>query len=191
MTDATRQGDPVTDLIIEQSRWLRRIARAMTHCDSDADDLLQETLMRAVVHRRSFAEGTSVRAWTRTILRRVWLTDAAMRRRRRTSIDTDAGDMLHHAASGGRACMPALWTHERFLDTLDDDVKQAFERLPETYRTPLFLLAVEGLSVVEIARRLGVPEGTAMSRIHRARERMKRAIQPPRRPSRRFAETAA
>jgi RNA polymerase sigma-70 factor (ECF subfamily) len=71
-------------------------------------------------------------------------------------------------------------SHEELFERLDDPVKRALERVPDVYRVPFLLSLVEDLTCAEIARRLRVPEGTVMSRIHRAREHMKRELVYPR-----------
>ena len=68
-------------------------------------------------------------------------------------------------------------------ECLDDSVKRALDRVPEVYRVPFYLAVIEDLTCAEIARRLAVPEGTVMSRIHRARERLKRDLVYDRRAS--------
>src|SRR5262245_5557365 len=83
--------DGTVEQILGEASHLRRLARRLTKCEADADDLVQNTMMRAFVARARFKPGTSIRAWTRTILRRVFLTDAERVRRRRLENDTDAG----------------------------------------------------------------------------------------------------
>jgi RNA polymerase sigma-70 factor, ECF subfamily len=160
--------------ILGEEEHLRRIARRLTRCDADAEDLVQETLMRAWRARDRFEPGTSMRAWTTTILRRVFLTDAIRAKRRGLCNDTDAGGPLANTSG------PSFgWRQESapsvtgFLERLDDAVKRALDHVPEVYRTPFFLAVIEGLSCAEIAQRLRTPEGTVMSRIHRARQRLK------------------
>jgi RNA polymerase sigma-70 factor, ECF subfamily len=164
----------VTELILAEELHLRRVARRLVRCESDADDLVQDTLLRAFRARDRFQPGTSVRAWTTTILRRVFLTGVNRSRRRGLAADTDAGQPLDclagAAAASSDEAMPAL---AALLDRLDDRVKAAVERVPEIYRVPFLLAVIEELSCAEIAERLGVPQGTVMSRIHRARQRLK------------------
>jgi len=169
--------DETTGIILAQQPFLRRLAGRMTHCAPDADDLVQETLLRAYVARDRFRPGTSIRAWLATILRRLFLTAASKSRRRNTPTDTDAGEPL--TLAGGPALdegPPAYLPYELVMERVDDDVRAAFDRLPDVYRTPFVLFALEGLSYAEIAERLGCPVGTVMSRIHRARTRLKASL---------------
>ena len=176
-SSTARSAPPTVDLILAEQDHLQRVARRLTRCDADADDLVQDTLLRAYRACARFEPGTSIRAWTTTILRRVFLTDAIRSKRRGLETDTDAGEPLDRTSGA-----PPVTTrdHAPTLDELgerlDDPVKRALERVPEVYRVPFYLAVIEDLTCAEIARRLGVPEGTVMSRIHRARERLKRDL---------------
>jgi RNA polymerase sigma-70 factor, ECF subfamily len=167
--------DATTDLLLAERSYLSRLARRFTRCVADADDLVQETLLRAFRARGRFQPGTSIRAWTSTILRRVFLTDVSRTKRRRLLTDTDAGEPLDLAL----ARTPKADFFPRpadLLERLDDSVKQALERVPIRYRTSFLLSVVEDLRHCEIAERTGAPVGTVMSRVHRAREQLKREL---------------
>jgi RNA polymerase sigma-70 factor (ECF subfamily) len=171
------------DLILAEEVHMRRLARRMARCEADADDLVQDTLLRAFRARSRFQPGTSIRAWMTTILRRVFLTDAIRTRRRGLETDTDSGEHLAEVAASARTAPceePAL---DSVLDRVDDPVKRAVMQVPSVYLTPFLLATIHDLSCAEIARHLAVPEGTVMSRIHRARERLKQELVYPRRPS--------
>ena len=169
--------DAVTELILAEESHLRRAARRLARCEADADDLVQDTLLRAFRARDRFQPGTSVRAWTTTILRRVFLTAVVRNKRRRLETDTDSGSPL--SRTPGLAAPASSMQSPSFtvlLEHVEDNVRRALQRVPDLYRTPFLLSVIDELSCSEIARRLGVPEGTVMSRIHRARERLKRDL---------------
>jgi RNA polymerase sigma-70 factor (ECF subfamily) len=173
----TTRNDLTTDLILAEEPVLRRLARRLTRCEADAEDLVQNTLLRAFRARGRFEPGTSIRAWTATILRRVFLTDVVRAKRRGLETDTDAGDPLEHAPGAlAPSSQEETPNFEHLVERLEDPVKRALKRVPEVYRTPFLLAIVEDLTCSEIARRLSIPEGTAMSRIHRAREHLKRDL---------------
>lgn len=181
MTDTC--AEPTVDLILGEEPNLRVVARRLARCDSDADDLVQETLLRAYLARDRFRPGTSVRAWSVTILRRQFLSGLRRAKLRRLETDTDAGSPLDAAI--GRDPQPDLdqATDVRAIaDHLEDRAKRALEDMPETYRTPFLLSAVLEMSCDEIGRQLRVPSGTVMSRVHRARERLRWALGRMRRP---------
>ncbi len=174
MTMTTTCTDSTVELILGEERHLHNVARRLVRCQSDSDDLVQETMLRAYHARDRFQPGTSVRAWMTTILRRLYLTDAIRAKRRRLQTDTDSGRVID--ATIGRTSS----SHEdptpdvqSLGDRLDDAVKQALDRVPEIYRTTLFLSVVRGMSCKEIGAHLRVPCGTVMSRVHRARKRLR------------------
>lgn len=172
----TTFADPVTPLILDQQPTLKRLARRLTRCESDAEDLVQEALIRAFRARRRFRPGTSIAAWTNTILRRVFLSGVAAEKRHGVRTDTDSGDVLESVPETTSVVDERSIDLARLEERLDDPVKKALERVPPIYREPFLLAVVMDLSCAEIARRLGVPEGTVMSRVHRARERMKQDL---------------
>lgn len=163
-----------TDRILVEEPFLRRLALRLSRRNADADDLVQETLMRAYRARDRFETGTSMRAWLATILRRLFMTESMKYDRRKTHADSDLGELLH--STPGREGVPAdpsRLTYDAALDHVPDRVKRAFVHLPDTYREPFVLFALDGLSYAEIASHLRIPIGTVMSRIHRARSRLR------------------
>jgi RNA polymerase sigma-70 factor (ECF subfamily) len=142
-------------------------ALRLTRNRADAEDLLQDTLVKVFRFEDRFAAGTNLRAWLYTILHNTWRNrqrDAA-----RNAVDVDS-NLVDQAASlpGGPA---ALDTPERILmrETLDADLQAALDTLPEAFREAVWLRDVEEFSYAEIAKMLDVPVGTVMSRISRGR----------------------
>jgi RNA polymerase sigma-70 factor (ECF subfamily) len=134
---------------------------------SDAEDLVQDTVVKALRFADKFTPGTNMRAWLYTILHNTWRNrrrDAA-----RDAVDIDS-ERVEEAASlpGGPA---AFDTPERILlrGTLDADLQAALDALPEAFREAVWLRDVEEFSYSEIADVIGVPIGTVMSRISRGR----------------------
>jgi len=162
----------VTDEILSEQPFLDQLALRLSRRRADADDLVQETLLRAYNARDRFQTGTSMRAWLATILRRLFLTSAIKAKRRATQTDTDAGEVIHLS---GAVAPPerAPLTYHQSLEYVEDGLKLALEQLPAAYRVPFVMFALDGLSYAEIATQLRTPVGTVMSRIHRARQRLK------------------
>ena len=192
--------ESTVDLILGEQRYLRGVARRLVRCHSDADDLVQDTLLRAFHARDRFRPGTSVRAWTSTILRRVFLTGAKRAKRRGLQTDTDSGGALDAAVDRSTApCGDEAPNVDAIKDRLDQEVNRALRRIPEIYRTSFLLATVRNLSCREISRELHVPTGTVMSRIHRARVRLRVDLglsrpaprNPSRRPRTRAGESSA
>lgn len=173
------------NLTLGEEAHLRDLARRLARCEADADDLVQGTLLRAYGARARFLPGSSIRAWTTTILRRLFLTGAIRAKWRGLQTDTDAGGPLEWTP--GRDLRedadPADGLHV-ISDLLDDDVKRALEHIPEVYRTAFLLSVVREMTCAEIATRLSIPESTVMSRVHRARERLRTGLAHRRNPTR-------
>ncbi len=162
----------VTEKILAEEPFLAHLALRLARRRADADDLVQETLLRAYSARDRFQVGTSMRAWLATILRRLFLTSVIKAKRRATQTNTDAGGVIQTSgATARRSCDPL--SYEQTLEHVEDCLKGALERLPPTYHDPFVMFALDGLSYTEIAAQLRIPVGTVMSRIHRARQRLK------------------
>jgi RNA polymerase sigma-70 factor (ECF subfamily) len=142
-------------------------ALRLTRNRADAEDLVQDTVVKALRFRARFTPGTNLKAWLYTILHNTWRNrrrDAA-----REAVDVDS-DLVEEAAAQPDG--PAvLDTPERILlrDALDADLQTALDELPEAFRQAVWLRDVEEFSYAEIAEMLGVPIGTVMSRISRGR----------------------
>jgi RNA polymerase sigma-70 factor, ECF subfamily len=149
-------------------RSLFGAAYRMTGNAHDAEDLVQETFLRAHRALDRFESGTNARAWLHTILQRV-RTDAFRRRQRRPETVELVGE--------GPAVPPA----QNALASGREDLERALQALPEAFRTAVVLRDLQELSYNEIAAALDVPVGTVMSRIHRGRALLRDAL--TRRPS--------
>jgi RNA polymerase sigma-70 factor (ECF subfamily) len=155
-------------------------ALRLTRNRSDAEDLVQDTFVKALRFSAQFTPGTNLKAWLYAILHNTWrnrLRDAA-----RDAVDIDS-PRVEEAAEGpapGEAETP-----ERILlrATLDAELQGALDALPEAYREAVWLRDVEEFSYAEIAEMLAIPIGTVMSRISRGRrqlfERLRSAAKPP------------
>jgi RNA polymerase sigma-70 factor (ECF subfamily) len=144
-------------------RALYGAAYHMTRNVDDAQDLVQETFVRAWRGFHRFQPGTNLRAWLFTILARA-RTDALRRRRRRPAEVELLGE--------GPSVAPA---QERLASGIED-LERALAGLPETYRTAVVLRDVHDLSYKEIAEALDVALGTVMSRLHRGRALLREAL---------------
>jgi RNA polymerase sigma-70 factor, ECF subfamily len=151
---------------------LRRYARALTRDANRADDLVQDTLTRAWEKRALWRAGNNLRGWLLTIMHNVHVNQYAMRRRERAqdSLDADDGPM-----AGWEIPVPATQA-DRVEVT---EVFLQIDRLPVEQREVLILAAVKELRYEEIAGTLGIPLGTVMSRLARARDKLRRAVEPP------------
>jgi RNA polymerase sigma-70 factor (ECF subfamily) len=153
---------------------LRRVARRLTRDADDAEDLLQETAVRAHRFADRFREGTCMRAWLHRILRNTFASRYRKRRREREVIERAHSEGALYAerarASNEEPRVVAA--------SLSDEVMRALEALPTDFRAVLELVVIDGLSYREAADRLGCPIGTVMSRLHRARAAMVANLSP-------------
>jgi RNA polymerase sigma-70 factor (ECF subfamily) len=151
----------------------------MTRNRADAEDLVQETYLRAYKSFHTFEEGTNLRAWLFRILTNAYINSYRARQRRPQETDVEHVDDLYmyrrlgglDAASVGRSAEDQLF--DLFTD---DEVKAALEALPENFRLPVLLADVQDFSYKEIAEILDIPIGTVMSRLHRGRRAMEKQL---------------
>ncbi|MEP6943187.1 MAG: sigma-70 family RNA polymerase sigma factor [Betaproteobacteria bacterium] len=157
---------PDPDLVAALPR-LRRYARVLTGDANRADDLVQDTLARAWQKRQLWQAGSDLRAWLFTIMHNVHVNQYAMRRRElaESSIDADDGP-------AARWEIPVRATQSDRVELIE--VLAYVARLPADQREVLVLAAIEELRYEDIARIQGVPIGTVMSRLNRAREKLRR-----------------
>ena len=148
---------------------LYRAALRLTRVPADAEDLVQETYLKAFRSADRFEPGTNLRAWLFTILHNTARNRARDRARDHVVIDSEVVDQAADGAAYGPS--PAVATPETLLirDTLTPELQGAIDALPEAFREAVWLRDVEEFSYAEIAQMLGVPAGTVMSRISRGR----------------------
>lgn len=151
---------------------LYRVARRMTGNGADAEDLVQETLLKALRGWEGFRPGSNARAWLLTILRNAFINGYRRRRREPITMDVEAAD--RHAIIHDVASSDPEGTF--FTKLVDETVLKAVEALPEEFREALVLSDLEGLAYAEVAEVLGVPLGTVKSRLFRARRSLQRVL---------------
>jgi RNA polymerase sigma-70 factor, ECF subfamily len=163
---ALSDDEAFTRYVLPEVEMLLRVALSRTGNAADAEDLVQDTLLRAYRAIGRF-DGSYPRAWLLTILRNAQVNRV---RRRRPSLlrNPDAG----HRLEEGRDPIPsaeAIVVGQAFDATVED----AVTRLPERFRHVVELVDIDGLSYQDAANALGIPVGTVMSRLHRARHRIR------------------
>jgi RNA polymerase sigma-70 factor (ECF subfamily) len=149
---------------------LHRTALRLTRVPADADDLVQDTYLKAFRAAAQFAPGTNLRAWLFTILHNTARNRARDRGRDQVVVDSAIVDRAGDDADGpSHAAVHETPETLLLRDTLNPELQQAIDALPETFREAVWLRDVEEFSYAEIAGILGVPIGTVMSRISRGR----------------------
>jgi RNA polymerase sigma-70 factor (ECF subfamily) len=157
---------------------LYRTALRMTRSEADAEDLVQETYIKAFRFREQFTPGTNLKAWLFRILTNTFIN--SYRRRQSQPEMTELDDVseidLYRKMSNARASRATGDPESEFLEGIvDSEVKDALNDLPEKFRT-VVLLDVEGFSYKEIAEMLEIPIGTVMSRLHRGRKFLQKRL---------------
>jgi RNA polymerase sigma-70 factor (ECF subfamily) len=154
-------------------------ALRMTRNAADAEDLVQETYLKAYRGYAGFEEGTNLRAWLFRILTNTYINTYRARQRRPEETDLqDVEDLYLYRRLGAlEAALASRSAEDELMDVFtDDEVKQALESLPEAFRLAVILADVEGFTYKEIAEMLDIPIGTVMSRLHRGRKAMHKLL---------------
>ena len=163
-----RDRDPSAwdDVYAEYASRLRAFAYRLSGIAHDADDLVQETMLKAYKAWDQYEKGTNAKGWLLTILRHAFINEYRRRVRHPENVDLDTiepfavfGEIQDDDPQGA------------FFDKIvDDEVLRAIDQLPEAFRETLVLSDVEGMSYQEIAKILEIPVGTVKSRLFRARQ---------------------
>jgi len=151
-------------------------ALRLTRNPSDAEDLVQDTYLKAHRFWSQYTPGTNCRAWLYRILTNTRINHYVKAAKRPQHVDFDDVEaVLAEDATNGLQ-EPTDGEMAVFADLLDDEVKNALEAIPEEFRTVLILSSMEGFAYKEIAEILGIPIGTVMSRLFRARRLLQKEL---------------
>lgn len=161
--DGGQMSDPFKDQVIALIPPLRGYAMSLTGCSSDADDLVQDALMRAWRSRNGFEMGTNLKAWMFKIVRNTFYTSIA---KRRNTVQDVEGKM-----AARMACSPEQEWRLQYGELLS-----AMDRLTPDAKEALLLVVASGLSYEEAAEVCGCAVGTLKSRVNRARERLAKLV---------------
>ncbi|MBN2113540.1 MAG: sigma-70 family RNA polymerase sigma factor [Acidimicrobiia bacterium] len=173
MADPARFEDDVVPLLPQ----LYSAALRLTRNPTDAEDVLQEALLRAFRGYGGFKAGTNLRAWLYRILTNTFINRYRQQTRQPAEVELGELEDLYLYRRLGQGSGAARSAEEEALERfVDADLRAAVESLPEIFRIPVLLADVEGFSYKEIARITDVPIGTVMSRLHRGRKALEKAL---------------
>ena len=165
------------EVALPHTNALFRTALRMTRNREDAEDLVQETYLRAYRSFDTFEKETNCRAWLFRILTNSYIN--RFRRAKSAGVPVPFEDVESFLASDEAAeTAPGEGDEGDFREALDEEVTHALEELPETFRLPVVLAFVESLSYKEIARIMDCPIGTVMSRVFRGRHLLRKRLAP-------------
>ncbi|HSH58655.1 MAG TPA: sigma-70 family RNA polymerase sigma factor [Acidimicrobiales bacterium] len=179
-TDAiVARQEQFTEQAMEHMPSLYGAALRMTRNAADAEDLVQETYLKAYRSWDSFQQGTNLKAWLYRILTNTFINNYRSKKRRpeQTEIEEVEDLYLYRRLGGLEAARVGRSAEDEVMELFTDtDVKAAIEALPDQFRLAVLLADVEGFSYKEIAEILDVPIGTVMSRLHRGRKGLQKAL---------------
>jgi RNA polymerase sigma-70 factor (ECF subfamily) len=175
VSEATQDLDSFEGQALPLASSLLGAALSMTANRAEAEDLVQETFLRAFRSWDSFEKGTNLKAWLFRILTNLYITSYRKRRREPIMVVPEDSSEFDLYQALGR---PDDNSAEAIVmqGLVDDDVKAALEELPEDFRLTVLYADVEGFSYKEIAEIMEVPIGTVMSRLHRGRKALQKSL---------------
>ncbi len=156
---------------------LKTFAFHLAYNEEDADDLVQETFMKAHRFIDRYIEGTNAKAWLFKILKNAYINQYRKRSKRPTKVDFEDFISYHDTDEDGGATGYLDLREEIFENMMGDEVTNAINALPVDFRTVILLCDIEGFKYEEISKIIDIPIGTVRSRLFRARNMLKENLQ--------------
>jgi RNA polymerase sigma-70 factor (ECF subfamily) len=178
---STEEHTRMQDFIFEQELLphadaLYNFAYHLTYSDADADDLVQETFMKAYRSIDSYHQGTNAKAWMFKILKNAFINEYRRKSKLPDTINYEDYLAVEDTDDEGPSGALVDIRDDVFAGMMGDEVSGALNALPDDFRTVILLCDMEGFSYEEIAKILEIPIGTVRSRLHRARNMLKEKL---------------
>lgn len=167
-----QKQDDFQEEIIPHLDAMYNFALRLTSDPNDAEDLVQDTIVKAFRFFSSYEKGTNAKAWLFRILKNSYINNYRKKSKQPSQVDYDEVSSFYETIRADRTDTSDL-EDRMFRELIDDDISNALEKLPEDFRTVVLLCDVEGFTYEEIANMLDVPIGTIRSRLHRGRNLLK------------------
>lgn len=165
------------NLVLEHLGMLYAVALRLTRNATDAQDLTQNTVVKALRFHNQFKDGTYIKAWLLTILRNTFINEYRRRVRRPDFVELTGTEAAPDTAPDPEVAFePAEGNSADLLELLDDEVKSAIESLPEDFRFAVIMADLKDKSYKEIAEAMDCPLGTVMSRLYRGRKLLRQRL---------------
>lgn len=167
-----KKQEDFEDEIIPHLDAMYNFALRLTSDPSDAEDLVQDTIVKAFRFFSSYEKGTNAKAWLFRILKNSYINNYRKQSKQPNQVDYDEVATFYETIRAERTDTSDL-EDKMFRDLIDDDISNALDELPEDFRTVVLLCDIEDFTYEEIANMLDVPIGTIRSRLHRGRNLLK------------------
>jgi RNA polymerase sigma-70 factor (ECF subfamily) len=175
-TNEVQKQEDFEDEIIPHLDAMYNFGLRLTSDPNDAEDLVQDTIVKAFRFFSSYEKGTNAKAWLFRILKNSFINNYRKKSKQPSQVDYDEVSSFYETIRADRTDTSDL-EDRMFRELIDDDISNALEQLPEDFRTVVLLCDVEGFTYEEIANMLDVPIGTIRSRLHRGRNLLKAELE--------------
>lgn len=173
----TTKASSFEELAMPYVDQLYSVALKMTYNQQDAQDLVQETYMKAYKSFNQFEQGTNIKAWLYRILTNTFINSYRKKQKSPKQVDSDEITDWQINNTDQSQNFGLRSAEVEVLESMSDEtVKKALQDLPKDYQVVIYFADIEGYSYKEIAEILGIPAGTVMSRLHRARTKLRKNL---------------
>lgn len=172
-----RRSRDFEQLVLQHMDMLYAVALRLTRNPADAQDLTQNTVVKALRFHDKFQKGTYIKAWLLTILRNTFINEYRRKARRPTFVELSGSEPSPETGLDPEINYdPQVRSGRELLELLDDEVKHAVETLPHDFRQAVIMADLEDMSYKEIAEAMDCPLGTVMSRLYRGRKLLRESL---------------